>query len=80
MTSRLTVHIPSDIPAPKNTEGNNMDLKDMLGPELDEYYDGWGVETKGKDYFFYHVPQNIINLVENRAKNYDILQLNISPN
>ena len=79
MTHRITVFIPKNSTPPKNSNGQKMDLKDMLGPELEKYYDGWEHGPDGSSYLFYDVPQNIMNLAKNNADNYkNILKLTIS--
>ena len=51
---------------------NKLTLADILGPEFNDYYDGWGLDnqTKEKDFFFYDVPPNLIELVAPRLEGY----------
>ncbi len=79
MTHNITVFIPKNSTPLKKSNGQNIDLKDMLVPELEKYYDGWEHGPDGSSYFFYDVPQNIMNLAKNNADNYkNILKLTIS--
>ena len=77
MTYDIVVFISKNVHASKD-QNKNMTIKDMLGSELEQYYDGWEHGPDGARYFFYKVPQVIMTLTKDRAKKYkDILTLTI---
>jgi hypothetical protein len=55
---------------------DNLTLIDILGQEFEGYYDGFGIDnqTKEKDFFFYHVPENLINLLPNKLSEYPYIK------
>ena len=53
----------------------DMELKDVLGEELEDYYDGWEHGTDSSSWYFTNVPENILKDVVSRATPYAILKL-----
>lgn len=56
-------------------------LKDILGEELNNYYDGWGfnMANNTRKYFFYDVPKHIAEIIPSRAEKYHGLNVTIDP-
>ena len=63
---KVSVVENNSIPKDKN-------LKDILGTELDQYYDGWGhnKQTETDDIFFINVPENLIDDLTEKLKNHN---------
>ena len=75
----IRVFIPQGAEAPRKSDGEKMTLKDMLGDEIEKYYDGWGSDPDGKDEFFNNVDEETMNLAKTRAQTYtNVFQLHIS--
>jgi hypothetical protein len=55
---------------------NDETLNDITGDELEKYYDGfdYDYETKERAYFYYNVPEQLVNIVASRIKNYEGLR------
>jgi hypothetical protein len=58
---------------------DNKDLLDILGREFEEYFDGFGFdsETKCKDFFFYNVPEEFVDVARSRLTNYHSLSMRV---
>lgn len=53
-------------------------LRDILGDELNEYYDGCGGNKEISDWFFYDVPEKLIETIKIRVNSYEIIKLSIN--
>ena len=63
----------------KNTP-KEFTLRDVLGDEFNDYYDGSGYDRKTKthEYFFNNVPQSLLGLVSDRIKDYSFIKHSIN--
>lgn len=71
----LKISVSNNVKNPKK-----IDLMDILGKEFQEYYDGFGFDSKEKDFFFYDIPLNLIELVPLRLKEYPDFRYTITQN
>ncbi len=63
----LLVLFPKTFRNPKK-----LDLKDVLGAEFEDYYDGSGFDAKTgeRDFFFCGIPENLIELIPKRLNGF----------
>ena len=68
----LRITLPANFSNP-----NKLNLDDIMGQEFNDYYDGFGFDhqTKDKDFFFYNVPANLIELVAPRLECYPQIKI-----
>lgn len=56
-------------------------IREMLGTEFEEYYDGWDVNVKTKEssFFFFNVPEDKIILARERMAAFSFMKIQIDP-
>lgn len=70
----IVISTNPDITGPKD-----ITLNELLGKDLNEYYDGWGIdkETGIKDFYFYDVPTKLMKIIKVKIKKIDYLTCKI---
>ena len=53
-------------------------LADILGNEINKYYDGCGGNKETHDWFFNNVSEQLIETIKNRANACEIIKLSIT--